>query len=122
MKAARLTRADFCVSCGDELTRRAVNAILCFPCVETERKVANAAMRAVKKAIKSGHLPEITAATPCTDCGAPARVYDHRDYRSPLAVDPVCVGCNVRRGVAAPFNAYLPSVSGSMSCNVREPL
>ena len=28
----------------------------------------------------------------------PAENYDHRDYALPLAVEPVCVGCNLRRG------------------------
>ena len=35
---------------------------------------------------------------PCTDCGGPAREYDHRDYAKPLEVEPVCHRCNIRRG------------------------
>ena len=36
----------------------------------------------------------------CADCTSPATEYDHRDYSKPLAVEPVCRGCNVRRGPA----------------------
>ena len=38
----------------------------------------------------------------CVDCGAPARVHDHRDYRQPFITDPVCLSCNRRRGPALP--------------------
>jgi len=37
---------------------------------------------------------------PCADCGATARLYDHRDYDKPLSVDPVCRACNYKRGPA----------------------
>ena len=37
----------------------------------------------------------------CVDCGArAAEVYDHRDYLRPDLVDPVCHGCNLKRGPA----------------------
>lgn len=36
----------------------------------------------------------------CVDCGAQASVYDHRYYSHPLEVDPVCSGCNSKRGPA----------------------
>ena len=38
----------------------------------------------------------------CTDCGGGATEYDHRDYNLPLKVEPVCRGCNARRGKAIP--------------------
>jgi hypothetical protein len=34
----------------------------------------------------------------CVDCGAAAGCYDHRDYSQPLLVEPVCLGCNSKRG------------------------
>lgn len=52
----------------------------------------------VTKAKKKGLLPPLTGDIPCDDCGKPATHYDHRDYRYPLWVAPVCHGCNVRRG------------------------
>lgn len=38
----------------------------------------------------------------CTDCGGRATYYDHRDYRKPLTVAPVCPMCNWWRGPARP--------------------
>lgn len=64
------------------------------------------AVVAVREAIKSGELPALDGSIKCTDCWHPATDYDHRDYTSPLTVDPVCRGCNVRRGQGAPL---LPS-------------
>ncbi len=61
--------------------------------------VTQRAVNAVQRAIQSGHLPAVSG--PCVDCGAPATVYDHRDYRRPMLVAPVCDGCNTRRGPAA---------------------
>lgn len=43
----------------------------------------------------------------CSDCGKPATHYDHRDYNQPLAVEPVCHGCNLRRGPAIPIDGAL---------------
>lgn len=39
----------------------------------------------------------------CTDCPKQAEHYDHRDYRDQLRVEPVCRGCNRRRGHALPY-------------------
>lgn len=39
----------------------------------------------------------------CFDCGKPPTQYDHRDYRKPLDIDPVCNSCNRRRGAALPY-------------------
>jgi len=41
----------------------------------------------------------------CVDCGRPATCRDHRDYGDLSRIDPVCHGCNRRRG-AAKFPAY----------------
>ena len=56
---------------------------------------------AVNTAIKKGLLPKLDGSTPCSDCGKPATEYDHRDYEKPLAVEPVCHSCNLKRGPAA---------------------
>lgn len=58
------------------------------------------AHRAVAKAIEAGALPALDGSVPCRDCGARARIYDHRSYAKPLEVDAVCVRCNHRRGPA----------------------
>lgn len=62
-----------------------------------ERKPPHAS---VKRAILSGLLPPIESQI-CRDCGAPAYCYDHRDYRYPLLVEPVCNRCNLKRGGAS---------------------
>lgn len=60
------------------------------------------AHRFARLAVRNGYLKDPTALT-CVDCGAPAKVYDHRDYNKPLDVDPVCHSCNATRGPALPF-------------------
>lgn len=54
---------------------------------------------AVSKAKKIGLLEPATNFA-CVDCGQQAIEYDHRNYDEPLKVDPVCRGCNLRRGPA----------------------
>lgn len=56
----------------------------------------------VRAAIQAGVLPDLRGGEyACVDCGAPAIEYEHRDYRHPLAVEPVCRGCNLKRGRGA---------------------
>lgn len=58
----------------------------------------------VYQAIKRGELTNLkTTEVKCVDCGRRATCYDHRDYRKPLEVDPVCRRCNVARGSGKPF-------------------
>jgi hypothetical protein len=64
----------------------------------------NRAISAVCRAVLFGRLPKITEKTKCVDCGAVARVYDHRDYNRPIHVVPVCSRCNKLRGHAKPIN------------------
>ena len=59
------------------------------------------AMAAVSAAIKAGQLPHPRGLR-CADCSGPAVEYEHRDYNKPLQVDPICRGCNLRRGPAIP--------------------
>lgn len=56
---------------------------------------------AVSAAIKAGKIPH-PQSLQCFDCDNPAYAYEHRDYRKPLDVQPVCQGCNNRRGPALP--------------------
>lgn len=74
----------------------------------TERSVTRGdrlfqtAMAMVREAIEAGLLPRLDGSISCVDCDKPAVVYDHRDYRKPLMVVPVCKGCNIKRGPALP--------------------
>lgn len=64
----------------------------------------------VRSAIKKGLLRPAKG-RPCSDCGALADVYDHRDYNYPLEIEAVCFKCNKRRGKAIPHIAA-PSNKG----------
>lgn len=55
----------------------------------------------VRAAIKADVLPDLTLGVyACVDCGGVATQYEHRDYRFPLVVEPVCKSCNLKRGRA----------------------
>jgi len=88
-----------CRYCKQELRRPCENAEYCFECHDYAGQ--RLAIRAVNAAVRKGLLPKPTTLT-CVDCGKQAREYDHRDYNKPLEVQPVCRGCNKRRGGAIP--------------------
>jgi hypothetical protein len=67
---------------------------------------AQASVR-VQTAVRYGMLPRIKTLR-CVDCGAKAAAYDHRDYRKPLMVQPVCGSCNARRPGALPWAPPAP--------------
>jgi hypothetical protein len=70
------------------------------PILKRERQaIAYSAHYTVAREIRLGHLAH-PRLSPCADCGGVATEYDHRDYTKPLKVDPVCRGCNARRGPA----------------------
>lgn len=64
-------------------------------------RLRDTAWKLTKREIREGRMPPPTACK-CADCGEPAYCYDHRDYRKPIDVEPVCRACNVRRGPALP--------------------
>jgi hypothetical protein len=81
-----------------------------------EQKYKRAAMRAaqiVRRAVVDGSLPSLKEINVlCVDCkGKRAVHYEHRDYGKPLEVDPVCQGCNLRRGPALLSTMPKPMVS-----------
>lgn len=57
----------------------------------------------VHRAISRGQLHPASDQR-CDDCGRAAECYDHRDYKRPLMVAPVCRSCNKRRGPGAAFD------------------
>lgn len=76
----------------------------CRRCFHRRKRLQMKARTAVQTAIRRGDLPYLDGSIQCSDCSDPAEQYEHRDYRKPLAVFPVCLPCNLRRGAAAPFN------------------
>jgi hypothetical protein len=91
-----------CVKCGAiELRTGCTSGFKCRECepVRYADSLQHQAHKAVANAIRTGALKAPTEFA-CADCGAPAIEYEHRDYYKPLDVEPVCRGCNLRRGPA----------------------
>ena len=66
----------------------------------TNKRLQSKAYGIVQRAIINGYLPKLDGSIKCFDCDKPAENYDHRDYRYPLFVQPVCTTCNLCRGKA----------------------
>jgi len=113
------------VKCDDcsEMFRRGAggvgpnNKYTCYHCRDYgwkkgpyEKDYQQIAYAIMNFSIRAGELPHIkvdgSAGIPCVDCGKPAQGYDHRDYRKPLDVDPVCNPCNRTRGTALPYTGW----------------
>lgn len=68
---------------------------------DASKKRQRLAGAAVTLAVKSGALPRLRGAKiKCVDCNGVAEAYEHRNYSRPLDVEPVCSGCNSKRGHA----------------------
>ena len=116
-KPGQLVRMK-CSACGIEtMGRGATKHSRCDSCREAGRRgvllgskrdnIGGArAMAAVSAAIQDGFLAR-PATCVCVDCGAQAQQYDHRDYRRPLEVEPVCRSCNKLRGPAIPLDGSI---------------
>ena len=65
------------------------------------QKVKNWLMMKAKRIVfievRAGRLPKASEFV-CFDCGNAATCYDHRDYKKPLDIEPVCGSCNKYRG------------------------
>lgn len=88
-----------CETCGCDISKRHHIARFCFPCAKQRQRAPDLTLAhsAVAGAIRRGEIAHPKTLS-CTDCGMPARDYDHRDYSKPLDVDPVCRSCNKLRG------------------------
>lgn len=87
----------YCENCGKRM-RHGYAARFCGKCYKIRSSTIGKAISKVNVARKNGTLPLLDGKIKCVDCGKPAKQYDHRDYSKPLDVDPVCRGCNVKRG------------------------
>lgn len=99
-----------CHCCERAFLRRSLHNHYCVDCSIRMQRVGALVVVKVQREIRFGRLKPATAYS-CVDCGAPAKVYDHRDYTKPLEVVPLCVRCNVKRPPAGPkwkFKEYRP--------------
>ena len=92
----------YCCYCGGKIAEDHEplphTAFMCLKCRRARARDMKHAIRLVSRAIRDGALPPLTSAI--CGCGKPALVYEHRDYRRPLDVEPVCKSCNRKRGPA----------------------
>lgn len=106
------SKSRICVDCDADISHRYHTAKLCDICAairkrETSKRLYRERLKgwrsritnAVRIAIDQGKLTA-PYKLKCTDCGARATEYDHRDYAKPLDVEPVCRSCNKKRGPA----------------------
>jgi hypothetical protein len=98
-----------CARCGAEGVPFSAmsHTRFCDPCIQEHYAEGNRAHRHVAYRVSKGIFQHATTHA-CTDCGKPARMYDHRDYTKTLEVDPVCGSCNQKRG-AAYDSVYRPA-------------
>lgn len=97
MKKGRIAGSGWCVCCGESVGNRASEARYCWSCYKLVQKANTRLGLQTKQAISRGLLKPLVDQM-CVDCGEPAKYYDHRSIIKPLDVEPVCHGCNVRRG------------------------
>lgn len=114
MVRARITPySRICCDCGSEFRPNHNVQMRCHKCGwgGVFPKIKARAHTLVWHAVRKGVLPSLKdGAIACADCGKAASYYDHRDYRKPLDVEPVCPSCNYRRGPAAYGQAMRPDL------------
>jgi len=102
-----MPRAPDCVACGKPTRNTIWFAIpMCHKCYCVASDLRQSAQSKITCAIKQGRMPR-AATFDCVDCGRKAYSYDHREYRKPFAVSPVCQRCNVMRGRSAEFGGSI---------------
>jgi len=99
-----------CAICANPLDRvpKAARINICLRCAFVTNVIQKTAAGAVAQAVKAGRMPRARERF-CVDCARPASDYDHREYSKPLAVEPVCRRCNLRRGPALDLYALARS-------------
>src|SRR5690242_4231045 len=85
-----------CNCCDIEFNAFGPRNYYCSYCAMRVQKIGVQCVAKVQKEIRHGRMKKATAFQ-CVDCGERAEVYDHRDYRKPLEVEPLCTACNLRR-------------------------
>lgn len=128
-RCGRGMRLFSCTRCHQQ-TVGYLRALVCGDCYSALRtefmdrdwaRAQRAAHSAVGHAIRHGRLAGIFPETACVDCGAPAKVYDHRDYLRPLDVEPVCTSCNLRRPPAVAGAAVREDFRAWLGARLQSP-
>jgi hypothetical protein len=104
----RKLEAD-CFMCSKKLSERNVGtAYQCKTCFSETSRIKMRAHSLVAYEIRAGRLAKLASSDiRCVDCGEEAECYDHRDYRKPLDVSPVCDRCDAARGMGEPYRTLL---------------
>jgi hypothetical protein len=119
-------RTGKCYECGGVPRRSWNNKPLrhCDDCHKDYHEVKQAAAAALGTALRHGLVRPYHGAA-CVDCGAPAQCLEHRDYTQPLAVEPCCRSCNMKRPPArwreSQPRFFLPVIPNSGSFPTQQP-
>lgn len=93
-------RLRICEICSGPAYRASWGAV-CLDCREAREIEVRESHRIFAGALREGQFQSLPdGKTECVDCDAPAMVWEHRDAREPLSVEPCCRSCNRRRGRA----------------------
>jgi hypothetical protein len=98
----RAMRRITCAHCQTTFEREAVGSnrvIYCHRCSRLQQAARLKAAKAINQALRDGKV-KCAKGQRCVDCDAPAHSLDHRNYLTPLDVQPVCRSCNWKRGPA----------------------
>jgi len=102
---SRSMRCTACLKRLRPIERHSRAYAFCHSCEREKTFLAAKAHGHVAFLVASGKLPKVQTCA-CVDCGKKAQHYDHRDYHATAEVQPVCSGCNTRRGPAKPFSTF----------------
>jgi transcriptional regulator with XRE-family HTH domain len=105
-------KQQICWACGRtrRIARNKHERALCPKCLAYWRDICATAQNITSRLIAQRVIPNLWKQK-CVDCGNKAVFYDHRDYRKPEMVEPVCLSCNCLRGPAEPFRSMTIKIS-----------
>lgn len=99
-----------CAWCGTECIC-GFTGKLCLKCSKAKAREASRAHAAVSAMVIAGLVKKLPCdGINCVDCGKQATHWEHRDYRKPQEIEPICKSCNTKRGHA--MTAYAAKLLG----------
>lgn len=103
-----------CVICDSKIPRekgRGQSSYCSNICAGLVSKARQSVQRLVHKTIRNNEIQPAKSFV-CVDCGNKAIDYDHRRYKSPLDIVPVCRSCNLKRGPAIDVQEFVADSVG----------